>query len=172
MNGDGRSSLSGTDDFTSQHHAVVAAHNELDKEYDLPGLGKPAFQSPTPCMTLYGICNSHLLNESQRIATSDRTGWTSPAPCLACSRPAAAPGLSRHINLLTHCIAGTSQRTGRWHTAAVHNVTAIVGAGVLGLPYAMAYLTWPGGVVVLLLSWTTSLYTLWQVAPVCGMPGR
>ena len=30
-----------------------------------------------------------------------------------------------------------------------HNTTAMVGAGVLGLPYAFKYLTWPGGIVVL-----------------------
>jgi hypothetical protein len=66
--------------------------------------------------------------------------------------------------------AGTAERTGQWHTAAVHNVTAIVGAGVLGLPYAMAGLTWSGGVIVLVLSWTTSLYTLWQVLAVSPAP--
>jgi len=38
-----------------------------------------------------------------------------------------------------------------------------VGAGVLGLPFAVKYLMWPGGVVVMCLSWCTSLYTLWQV---------
>lgn len=37
---------------------------------------------------------------------------------------------------------------------------------MLGLPYAMAGLTWSGGVIVLVLSWTTSLYTLWQVGAV------
>ena len=71
--------------------------------------------------------------------------------------------------------AGTAERTGQWHTAAVHNVTAIVGAGVLGLPFAMAGLTWTGGVIVLVLSWTTSLYTLWQVGAVlcpCVLPWR
>lgn len=82
MNGDGRSSLSGTDDFTSQNHAVVAAHNELDKEYDLPGVGKPAFPVAHSMHDPLRICNSHLFNESQRIATSDRTGWTGPAPYL------------------------------------------------------------------------------------------
>lgn len=46
--------------------------------------------------------------------------------------------------------------------SAFHNTTAIVGAGVLGLPFAMKYLMWPGGVVVMCLSWITSLYTLWQ----------
>ena len=30
---------------------------------------------------------------------------------------------------------------------------AIVGAGVLGLPYAMSFLGWPGGTVTLALSW-------------------
>ena len=29
--------------------------------------------------------------------------------------------------------------------SAFHNVTAMVGAGVLGLPSAMSYLEWPGG---------------------------
>jgi Transmembrane amino acid transporter protein len=47
--------------------------------------------------------------------------------------------------------------------SAFHNTTAIVGAGVLGLPFAMRYLTWSGGVVIMCLSWFTSLYTLWQV---------
>jgi Transmembrane amino acid transporter protein len=47
--------------------------------------------------------------------------------------------------------------------SAFHNTTAIVGAGVLGLPFAMKYLTWSGGVIVMCLSWVTSLYTLWQV---------
>ncbi|KAL3617655.1 Lysine histidine transporter 1 [Castilleja foliolosa] len=32
----------------------------------------------------------------------------------------------------------TSSRTAKWWYSAFHNVTAIVGAGVLGLPYAMS----------------------------------
>ena len=51
----------------------------------------------------------------------------------------------------------------RCRHSAFHNTTAIVGAGVLGLPFAMKYLTWSGGVIVMCLSWGTSLYTLWQV---------
>ncbi len=51
----------------------------------------------------------------------------------------------------------------RCKCSAFHNTTAIVGAGVLGLPFAMKYLTWSGGVIVMCLSWVTSLYTLWQV---------
>jgi hypothetical protein len=36
----------------------------------------------------------------------------------------------------------TASREGKWWYSAVHNVTAIVSAGVLGLPSAMADLTW------------------------------
>lgn len=36
----------------------------------------------------------------------------------------------------------TSVRNAKWWYAAFHNVTAMVGSGVLGLPYAMAKLGW------------------------------
>lgn len=36
----------------------------------------------------------------------------------------------------------TSSRKGKWWYSAFHNVTAMVGAGVLGLPYAMSELGW------------------------------
>lgn len=44
-----------------------------------------------------------------------------------------------------------------WNGCAV----AQVGAGVLGLPYAFKYLLWPGGIIVIVLSYIISLYTLW-----------
>ena len=59
----------------------------------------------------------------------------------------------------------------RWYSA-FHNVTAIVGAGVLGLPSAFSYLGWAGGIVVLILSWIISLYTLWQLVKMHEMDGR
>lgn len=34
----------------------------------------------------------------------------------------------------------TANRSAKWWYIAVHNITAMVGAGVLGLPYAMALL--------------------------------
>ena len=34
----------------------------------------------------------------------------------------------------------TANRTAKWWYVAVHNITAMVGAGVLGLPYAMKLL--------------------------------
>lgn len=36
----------------------------------------------------------------------------------------------------------TSSRNGKWWYSAFHNVTAMVGAGVLGLPFAMSELGW------------------------------
>ncbi|GLJ48310.1 hypothetical protein SUGI_1019690 [Cryptomeria japonica] len=39
----------------------------------------------------------------------------------------------------------------------------MVGAGVLGLPHTMVYLGWGPGIVLLVLSWMITLYTLWQM---------
>lgn len=36
----------------------------------------------------------------------------------------------------------TGSRNAKWWYSTFHNVTAMVGAGVLGLPHAMACLTW------------------------------
>lgn len=36
----------------------------------------------------------------------------------------------------------TSSRNAKWWYSAFHNVTAMVGAGVLSLPYAMSELGW------------------------------
>ncbi|GAV85761.1 Aa_trans domain-containing protein [Cephalotus follicularis] len=67
----------------------------------------------------------------------------------------------------------SSSRHAKWWYAAFHNVTAMVGAGVLGLPYAMAELGWGPGVVVLVLSWIITLYTLWQMVEMHEMvPGK
>nr|XP_010930433.2 lysine histidine transporter 1 [Elaeis guineensis] len=67
----------------------------------------------------------------------------------------------------------TSNRNAKWWYSAFHNVTAMVGAGVLSLPYAMAHLGWGPGVVVLVLSWVITLYTLWQMVEMHEMvPGK
>jgi amino acid permease len=67
----------------------------------------------------------------------------------------------------------TGNRKAKWWYAAFHNVTAMVGAGVLGLPTAMQWLTWGPGVVVLILSWAITLYTLWQMVEMHEMvPGK
>ncbi|OMO69062.1 Amino acid transporter, transmembrane [Corchorus olitorius] len=67
----------------------------------------------------------------------------------------------------------TSSRNAKWWYSAFHNVTAMVGAGVLGLPYAMSELGWGPGVVVLVLSWIITLYTLWQMVEMHEMvPGK
>ncbi|KAJ1267082.1 hypothetical protein BS78_07G028700 [Paspalum vaginatum] len=56
-----------------------------------------------------------------------------------------------------------ASRNAKWWYSAFHNVTAMVGAGVLGLPSAMAQLGWGAGVTVMILSWIITLYTLWQM---------
>lgn len=67
----------------------------------------------------------------------------------------------------------TSSRNAKWWYSAFHNVTAMIGAGVLSLPYAMSHLGWGPGVAVLLLSWIITLYTLWQIVEMHEMvPGR
>ncbi|GFP94072.1 lysine histidine transporter 1 [Phtheirospermum japonicum] len=67
----------------------------------------------------------------------------------------------------------TSSRTAKWWYSAFHNVTAIVGAGVLGLPYAMSEMGWGPGVTVLVISWIVTLYSLWQMVEMHEMvPGK
>ncbi|PIA51347.1 hypothetical protein AQUCO_01100283v1 [Aquilegia coerulea] len=66
----------------------------------------------------------------------------------------------------------TASRTAKWWYSAFHNVTAMVGAGVLSLPYAMAELGWGPGVAILIISWVVTLYTLWQMVEMHEMkPG-
>ncbi|XP_074570960.1 lysine histidine transporter 1-like [Curcuma longa] len=67
----------------------------------------------------------------------------------------------------------TSSRNAKWWYSAIHNVTAMVGAGVLTFPYAMSELGWGPGVAVLVISWVVTLYTLWQMIEMHEMvPGR
>ncbi|MQM04029.1 hypothetical protein Taro_036821 [Colocasia esculenta] len=67
----------------------------------------------------------------------------------------------------------TSSRNAKWWYSAFHNVTAMVGAGVLSLPFAMSELGWGPGIAVLVLSWVITLYTLWQMVEMHEMvPGK
>ncbi|XP_074319169.1 lysine histidine transporter 1-like [Silene latifolia] len=67
----------------------------------------------------------------------------------------------------------SSSREAKWWYSAFHNVTAMVGAGVLGLPFAMSQLGWGPGVAILVLSWVITLYTLWQMVEMHEMvPGK
>ncbi|KAJ3681161.1 hypothetical protein LUZ60_015650 [Juncus effusus] len=66
-----------------------------------------------------------------------------------------------------------ADRNAKWWYSAFHNVTAMVGAGVLSLPYAMSELGWGPGVVILILSWIITFYTLWQMVEMHEMvPGK
>ncbi|XP_022843574.1 lysine histidine transporter 1-like [Olea europaea var. sylvestris] len=49
----------------------------------------------------------------------------------------------------------------------------MVGAGVLGLPFAMSELGWGPGAAIMILSWVITLYTLWQMVEMHEMvPGK
>ncbi|GMH31221.1 hypothetical protein Nepgr_033064 [Nepenthes gracilis] len=54
-------------------------------------------------------------------------------------------------------------RQAKWWYSTFHTVTAMVGAGVLSLPYAMAYLGWGPGTMVMFISWCVTLHTMWQM---------
>ncbi|XP_004502326.1 lysine histidine transporter 2-like [Cicer arietinum] len=67
----------------------------------------------------------------------------------------------------------TASRNAKWWYSAFHNLTAMVGAGVLSLPYAMSNMGWGPGIVILVLSWVITLYTLWQMVEMHEMvPGK
>lgn len=54
-------------------------------------------------------------------------------------------------------------REAKWWYSTFHIVTAMVGAGVLSLPYAMAYLGWGPGTMMMVLSWIITLNQMWQM---------
>lgn len=51
-------------------------------------------------------------------------------------------GHSSKIKNVDDWLPVTGNRNASWWYATFHNVTAMVGAGVLGLPNAMVYMTW------------------------------
>ncbi|KAI3952626.1 hypothetical protein MKX01_013588 [Papaver californicum] len=67
----------------------------------------------------------------------------------------------------------TANREAKWWYSTFHNVTAMVGAGVLGLPYAMSQLGWVPGILGITFSWLITLYTLWQLVELHeDVPGK
>ncbi|XP_057811107.1 lysine histidine transporter 1-like isoform X2 [Salvia miltiorrhiza] len=87
-----------------------------------------------------------------------------------------APGVEREMTeeeKIDAWLPITSSRTAKWWYSTFHNVTAMVGAGVLSLPYAMSNMGWGPGSVIMVLSWCITLYTLWQMVEMHEMvPGK
>eukprot|EP01025_Chloroclados_australasicus_P001218 TRINITY_DN1034_c0_g1_i1.p1 TRINITY_DN1034_c0_g1~~TRINITY_DN1034_c0_g1_i1.p1 ORF type:complete len:429 (+),score=25.19 TRINITY_DN1034_c0_g1_i1:37-1323(+) len=50
------------------------------------------------------------------------------------------------------------ERNGTWFYACLHCATAMIGAGILGLPWAYSYLGWFGGTMMLLLAFLVSYF--------------
>lgn len=97
--------------------------------------------------------------------------------------PIIAPSLRRHSHYqLGHPLqpllpaSGTPHAphpppaTASWHHAAFHTVTAVVGAGVLGLPHAFSFLGWPAGLLLLTMLCGFSIYTSYLLAALHEAP--
>ncbi len=68
---------------------------------------------------------------------------------------------------LNYARVGTGGEAGpsaKWYHAAFHTVTAVVGVGVLGLPYSFSYLGWYAGVAALVATLAASLYTAYLLS--------
>lgn len=74
---------------------------------------------------------------------------------------------------LSNWLPITASRKAKWWYSAFHNVTAMVGAGVLGLPFALSQLGWAPGVIAIVMSWIITFYSLWQLVELHeAAPGR
>jgi amino acid permease len=60
----------------------------------------------------------------------------------------------------------TLATAGHWVTAAGHLVTAVIGAGVLGLPDALAWLGWVAGPICLVAFCAITLWASFMLADV------
>ncbi|RRT67577.1 hypothetical protein B296_00039145, partial [Ensete ventricosum] len=111
------------------------------------------------------------------LQTSGKLGFTPHTPHLMGTQapsPPEAYASSQDKKSIDDWLPITSSRNAKWWYSAFHNVTAMVGAGVLSLPYAMSELGCRGpGIAVLILSWIITLYTLWQMVEMHEMvPGK
>ena len=59
---------------------------------------------------------------------------------------------------------GEAGPSAKWYHAAFHTITAVVGVGVLGLPYSFSYLGWVAGVFALVATLAVSLYTAYLLS--------
>lgn len=67
-------------------------------------------------------------------ATTTTTITTTPTPT--------SPGEDKPQDQISNWLPITASRKAKWWYSAFHNVTAMVGAGVLGLPFALSQLGW------------------------------
>ncbi|CAN0876349.1 Lysine histidine transporter-like 6, partial [Linum grandiflorum] len=97
-------------------------------------------------------------------STAERT-----SPCAAAIYPPSPRSSLRENNQSSTTQKWTEEegvdpnRRAKWWYSTFHSVTAMIGAGVLGLPSAMAYLGWGPGTMMLVVSWCLTLNTMWQM---------
>eukprot|EP01018_Ginkgo_biloba_P036309 Gb_14022 [translate_table: standard] len=99
-------------------------------------------------------------NPSSNFKCGHTSGWYI---CIS-MKDYADGGTAKKIKSVNDWLPITSSRNAKWWYSAFHNVTAMVGAGVLSLPYTMVFLGWGPGIVLHVLSWAITLYTLWQLS--------
>lgn len=61
--------------------------------------------------------------------------------------------------------------TGTWLRAAGHIITAVIGSGVLGLPYVVGVMGWPAGMILLFLFFVLTLWTSFLLTEVHEING-
>ncbi|KAJ9564324.1 hypothetical protein OSB04_000290 [Centaurea solstitialis] len=126
------------------------------------------------CETFPTRILSYRGSETQRMGTQDTDDLKSNVELKSLSGDASfVDNRTKEQKAIDDWLPITSSRKAKWWYAAFHNVTAMVGAGVLSLPYAMSHLGWGPGVTILILSWVITLYTLWQMVEMHEMiPGK
>ena len=68
------------------------------------------------------------------------------------------------IEIFSGVTGGEAGPSAKWYHAAFHTVTAVVGVGVLGLPYSFSYLGWTAGIFALIATLAASLYTAYLLS--------
>ncbi|WJX36402.1 hypothetical protein P8452_24283 [Trifolium repens] len=86
---------------------------------------------------------------------------------------AAAANNNNNQQNLENWLPVSASRKAKWWYSTFHNVTAMVGAGVLSLPYALSQLGWIPGISVIIVSWLVTFYSLWQLVQMHELvPGK
>ncbi|KAL0048819.1 hypothetical protein WJX82_011736 [Trebouxia sp. C0006] len=119
------------------------------------------------------LVNDHVTDASEKKMGGDAPGSTQVARSAGSAKGQDLDFITQNNKLdAEYQLPVTADAKATWVHAAFHNITAMVGAGVLGLPSAMVYLGWPAGVVIMTLSWVATLYTLYQMCALHEVKGR
>ncbi|XP_008219132.1 PREDICTED: lysine histidine transporter-like 5 [Prunus mume] len=110
---------------------------------------------------------------SSAVQAGSQPGYTSPQLPANNPEPTNPQGNAANANVaarttqqeadISSWLPITANRNAKWWYSAFHNVTAVVGAGVLGLPFALSQLGWTAGILAIVISWVITFYSFWQL---------